>query len=324
MSGSFPTAVIITAKNAAGTIGYAVRSALAQSCVTEVVVVDDGSSDGTGEVASACDDGGGRLKILRFDVNRGPSAGRNAAIEASSAPFLCVLDADDFMGEQRLERLFAQGGEDWDLLADDMYFASDYGPDSTFDRLLPDDERLPRELDLDAFGAGNLPHKTGHRRELGFLKPVIRRALLDRHAIRYDERLRLGEDLLFYAGCMLEGGRFRVVQACGYYAVQHPASLSAQHRTEDVEALHQALVEFLDEADVRGRPVGALRDFVRFTRNRLAFRRALDAKRERGLAGLARALAEHPASTPFIVREVARAKLGRLRSSVVRAPSAAR
>lgn len=313
MSQSFPTAVIVTAKNAAGTIAYAVRSALAQSCVVEVVVVDDGSSDGTGEAASACDDGSGRLTILRFDVNRGPSAGRNAAIEASSAPFLCVLDADDFMGEQRLERLFAEGGDDWDLLADDMYFASDYGQESTFDRLLADDEVLPRTLDLDAFGAGNLPHRTGHRRELGFLKPVMRRALLDRYAIRYDERLRLGEDLLFYARCMLEGGRFRVVQACGYYAVQHPDSLSAQHRTQDVDALHDALIAFVAEADARGRPVGALRDFVRFTRNRLAFRRALDAKRERGLAGLTRTLAQHLDSTPFIVREVARAKLAWLR-----------
>jgi succinoglycan biosynthesis protein ExoU len=313
MSDSFPTAVIISAKNAAGTIAHAVRSALRQSCVTEVVVVDDGSTDGTGAAARACDDGTGRLKVIRFEVNRGPAAGRNAAIAASSAPFLCVLDADDFMGPQRLETLYARwGGEPWDLLADDMYFASDYSPTATFDRLLPDDAALPRDLDLEAFGKGNLPHKGGRRRQLGFLKPVIRRALLDKYAIRYDEGLRLGEDLVFYAECMIRGGRYLIVPACGYYAVQCETSLSAVHGTQDLARLHDALDAFIKHWEARGRDTGTLRDFVRDTRHRLAFRRALDAKRERGLAGAARALRGHLDSMPYIVREVARAKLGRM------------
>jgi succinoglycan biosynthesis protein ExoU len=51
------TAVIITAKDAEGTAPAAVDSALAQSMVSEVVFVDDGSRDNTAAVAQACDDG---------------------------------------------------------------------------------------------------------------------------------------------------------------------------------------------------------------------------------------------------------------------------
>lgn len=312
MSQSHPTAVIITAKNAADTIAYAVRSALAQSCVAEVIVVDDGSSDATGSTALACDDGSGRVKVIRFEMNRGPSAGRNAAIEASTAPFLCVLDADDFMDADRLEKMFARGGEAWDLLADDMNITTSYSAEAPSDLMMSDYMSLPCDLDLELFGVGNLPQKTGHRRELGFLKPIIRRAFLDQHAIRYDERLRLGEDLIFYATCMINGARFRLVPACGYYAVRHDTSLSAVHETRVIAALHGAVAEFIATAERDGRPVGTLRDYLRYSRDNLAFRRVLEAKRQGGLVGLTRSLSENLSSTPFIVRQVARAKLGRL------------
>src|ERR1700761_9161791 len=114
------TAVIITAKDAQGTAAKAVASALAQAAVREVVFVDDGSRDATSAAALAADDGSGRLRLIRLAENRGPACGRNLAIAASTAPFLCILDADDFMTPGRLQRLFDLGGDGWDLLADDL------------------------------------------------------------------------------------------------------------------------------------------------------------------------------------------------------------
>ena len=304
------TAVIITARNAAATAVRAIESALAQGPVSEVVFVDDGSTDATSEVAAATDDGTGRLKIIRLSENRGPAHGRNTAIAASSAPFLCILDADDFMGEGRIDALFEAGAEgEWDLLADDQLFCEGPDPDRVFDRLLAEGAPVPFDLDLSAFAVGNLPRRDRPRRELGFLKPLIRRAFVDAHAIRYDERLRLGEDLLYYARCLIEGGRFRVVPACGYYAVQYPGSLSGHHRTEDVARLHEALVAFEAEQRGLGRSVGALPRYTRSTRNNLALRRALDMKRQAGWPGLLKAVRESPASLPYIFARVAQDKL---------------
>ncbi len=77
--------MIITAKNAAATIAKSVSSALAQPAA-EVVVVDDGSTDDTGAVARSVDDGSGRLRIVRLEENRGPSAGRARVTRACPAP----------------------------------------------------------------------------------------------------------------------------------------------------------------------------------------------------------------------------------------------
>lgn len=309
MNAALFTAVIITAKDAAATAARAVSSALAQGPVREVVFVDDGSRDDTSAVAASADDGSGRLKIIRIDQNRGPAHGRNVAIDASSAPLLCILDADDFMSEGRLDRLVEKGGDNWDLLADDMLFTT--GPDESqvFDSLLPDDFKVPCDLTLSAFALGNLPRKNRHRRELGFLKPLVRRSFLAAHGVRYDERLRLGEDLLFYASCLIQGARFRIVEACGYHAIERRESMSGSHHTDDIAALYQALVEFEQNAIAAGRSVGKLPAYTRSARNNLALRRALDAKRAGGWFAFMAACGEAPSSLAHIVSELVRAKI---------------
>jgi succinoglycan biosynthesis protein ExoU len=304
------TAIIITAKDAQATAAKAVASALAQPLATEVVFVDDGSRDGTAAAAASVDDGSGRLRLIRLPQNRGPAHGRNVAIEASRAPFLCILDADDFMTDGRLERLFDTGGYEWDLLADDLLFCE--GPHETrvCDRLFPPGFALPHALTLSEFGRGNLPSKARPRRELGFLKPLIRREFLDAHRLRYDERLRLGEDLLLYAQCLMRGARFRLIPACGYCAVQYAGSLSGHHRTQDIALLDEALSEFAAEAQARGQPIGDLALYIRSTRNNLALRRALDGRRERGWRGFADAVKAAPGSLPFVLGRIVEDKVG--------------
>jgi succinoglycan biosynthesis protein ExoU len=303
------TAVIITAKDAASTAALAVATALAQQCVREVVFVDDASTDSTPTVAASADDGSGRLKIIRLDQNRGPAHGRNVAIDASSSPFICILDADDFMGATRLDLLFEKGGDDWDLLADDIVFVGGAGGD-VIDRLLPADLQVPCRLSLSRFVLGNIPDRRRYRRELGFLKPLIRRAFIEQHRLRYDERLRLGEDFLFYAACLAEGAVFRVVDACGYYAVERETSLSGSHRTSDIAALHQALVEFQARVSSAGQPAGRLAECTRSARNNLALRQALDAKRAGGWLGFFGACARAPSSLSYIFWELLRANIG--------------
>lgn len=313
MSDDRSTVVVITAKDAAGTAACAVTSALCQRAVAEVVFVDDGSRDGTAEVAAAADDQSGRLKIIRQEKNVGPARARNIAIAASSSPLICILDADDYLAPGRLDRLFAVGGDAWDLLADDLCFTPDYLGNVVLDRLLPETMTPPLSLDLDAFLAGNIPRKDRHRRELGFLKPVMRRSFLQKFDLRYDERLRLGEDLILYAWALVKGARFRVVEGCGYYAVEHPNSLSGSHRTNDIVELHRALCELAAAVAHSGQSAPALRKLIRATRNNRDFRILLDAKRERGLVGALAAIFASPASAPHIARAILEAKFGVVR-----------
>lgn len=84
--------VIMPAHNAARWLSEAIDSVLGQDWPdVELLVADDGSADGTADVAAAY---GGRLRLLRLP-HRGVVAARNLAIAASTGEFIAFLDADD-------------------------------------------------------------------------------------------------------------------------------------------------------------------------------------------------------------------------------------
>ena len=103
-------------------IGRAIRSVLAQTFADfELVVVDDGSTDGT--AAEVARFGDPRLRYLRLDVNRGAAAARNAGIRHSAAPFLAFQDSDDEWLPTKLERhmrAFAACGPQVGVVYSDM------------------------------------------------------------------------------------------------------------------------------------------------------------------------------------------------------------
>ena len=96
--------VLVAARDRADTIERAVLSALAQNEVRTVIVVDDGSGDDTAARASRCHPQSKRVRIERLQSSFGPAAARNIAIEISTAPWLAVLDADDFFPQAELAR----------------------------------------------------------------------------------------------------------------------------------------------------------------------------------------------------------------------------
>ncbi|WP_442886134.1 glycosyltransferase family 2 protein [Agrobacterium sp. CCNWLW155] len=225
--------VIVAAKDAASTIARAVRSALNQNETAEVIVVDDASTDDTFKVAKMCDDGSGRLRVVRFELNRGPSAARNFAISISTSPIISILDADDFFLPGRFSNLLQHA--EWDVIADNIAFVSHVRLQNRLAELIPKFPNEPRTMDLVKFVKGNISRRGAKRAEIGFLKPLIRRSLLVQHSLRYDETLRLGEDYDLYTRSLLHGTLYKVTRSCGYVAVLRTGSLSGQHGTSDLE-----------------------------------------------------------------------------------------
>ena len=81
-------------------LASALDSALAQNYPRhEVIVVDDGSTDATAEVARGYPD----VRYMRQE-NGGPAAARNTGIEAAAGELICNLDADDVMVPGRIAR----------------------------------------------------------------------------------------------------------------------------------------------------------------------------------------------------------------------------
>jgi glycosyltransferase involved in cell wall biosynthesis len=101
--------IVIPLFNKAGTVRMAVASALAQSVgAIEVIVVDDGSTDGGASELADCGDP--RLRIVR-KANGGVSSARNAGVAAAGAEWIAFLDADDVWSAGHLETLLAARGE---------------------------------------------------------------------------------------------------------------------------------------------------------------------------------------------------------------------
>ncbi len=291
--------VIIAAYNAERTVARAVASALAEPEVSEVVLVDDASGDATIAAAQGADDGTGRLRVVRQTTNGGPSAARNRAIAESNAPYLAILDADDLILPGRFARLLDD--PEWDAIADNIAFVVE--SDDPLPAPAPGDD-VRATLGLDAFIAGNISQPGRPRGELGFLKPVMRRAFLDEHGLRYDEALRLGEDYALYVQMLAAGARFTTSRSCGYLAVERANSLSGRHSTADLAALLAFDRAMLDR--IGGT---ALADHTRHIAGKHHHRRILDIRRARGRGSAALSAIADIAALPGLIGAVARDKL---------------
>jgi biofilm PGA synthesis N-glycosyltransferase PgaC len=94
--------VIIPAYNEEGSIADTIRSLLAQTVLAEsIIVVDDCSTDGTGEVAASLG-----VKVIRPPTNTGSKAGaQNFALPAVRTKYTMAIDADTTLAPDAIELL---------------------------------------------------------------------------------------------------------------------------------------------------------------------------------------------------------------------------
>ena len=301
--------VLIPAFNAEDTVGRAVLSALAQPEAAEVLLLDDASTDRTLESASAANDGTNRLRCHVLERNQGPAAARNRGIELTKQPWIAVLDADDYFLPGRLTQLLASA-EEADFVADDLFVTKAEGDPRRYSRLIGPNLRLPRRLELSDFIRGNMSRPDAPRRELGFLKPLIRTSFLRRHNMRYDERLRLGEDFILYARALAAGARFKLVEPCGYVAVEGPNSLSVSHGVPELEQLLRAARD-LSRLPMSREERSCAKAHERQVRQKLQLRKVLQVRRAAGMLPAILKTAAAPSTAPYVLREGVRGAVAR-------------
>ena len=99
--------VVIPVYNAEAYIGDALASVFAQSLVRfEVICVDDGSTDKSGEILSQLSKKDPRLRFFQQE-NRGAGVARNRAIAVARGEYVVFLDADDILAEDALETYYS-------------------------------------------------------------------------------------------------------------------------------------------------------------------------------------------------------------------------
>ncbi|HJS80087.1 MAG TPA: glycosyltransferase family 2 protein, partial [Vitreimonas sp.] len=183
--------VIMANLNGAAHIAEAVRSVLRQTERSlELIVSDDGSSDNSLQVAANAAQGDPRLVLLKSEQARtGPAAARNRALAIARGRWIALVDNDDFIHPERLERLIGAAEQDGaDIAADDLLVFYEDGARAPHAHLRGALARASHWITAAAYERSN--RLLSGRRALGYLKPVLRRSL----APAYNESLRIGED----------------------------------------------------------------------------------------------------------------------------------
>jgi glycosyltransferase involved in cell wall biosynthesis len=110
MAAPASTSVVIPAYNEAAVIGGLVSELSAVASWHEIIVVDDGSSDGTGERARVAG-----ASVVRHPYNKGNGASVKTGIRAASGEFILIIDGDGQHRPADAGRLVARLGE-YDLV----------------------------------------------------------------------------------------------------------------------------------------------------------------------------------------------------------------
>ena len=111
-AGMGKVSIILPAYNAAATIGRAIQSLRDDRHVGEIIVADDGSSDGTARIAAAFPG----VIVLPAESSKGACAARNRGLEQATCEFVLFLDADDHVDQGFLSYLIASADQGTDMV----------------------------------------------------------------------------------------------------------------------------------------------------------------------------------------------------------------
>ena len=280
----------------------------------EVVIADDASADGTATVARALADSDSRVRVVSLPVNGGPSAARNAAMDAATGRWLAVLDADDRMAPERLQRMIALADrEGADIVCDNLQTVDETGaPTAPHPFLHGPAFAAAAPCDLTRYLQNNQARPG--RPSLGYLKPVIRAEFVRRAQLRYDETLRNGEDFHLIIGALAAGATLWITPEAGYYYTSRSGSVSNRLNPDHARALARADEGFLQrhQNDLTSEQRGLMQRRANRIADLATAEVAMSALKNRQPGRAVSALAQRPRATRRFTAQLAAAARGRL------------
>lgn len=210
----------------------------------ELLLFDDGSSDGSFELCLNWSKRDGRIKAFHH-TNHGVGYTRNTGIEISEGKYILFLDSDDEIRKDALERIVTKAEEnDVDILiwGYESYFCS---KKRNFETLPNVKEGLYTERQWDdifwKLYDRNLIHNIGTK--------LYRSNCIKDNKIRFHQEFSISEDAIFCLQAVTHARRFYVVNEAFYiyYLEQNDKSLSGGYRKnymKSVDCLYQELQRY--------------------------------------------------------------------------------
>lgn len=228
--------VIVAAYNAVDTLTACIESVQAQDVTQlEILIIDDASKDKTLELAEQLAQKDARIRVLRAPVNGGPAAARNIGLDAATGVWMAVMDSDDVILPGRFSAMVRTANETAASIIFDNLFHERHGLHYSY---VPAGCNIFGPLLLEVF-------IRSHRRccnipNLGFLKPLIRRDVLEKNHTRYDRRLLIGEDALLIMELMADGAKAILMPDAYYQYERREGSISSRQNAESIRSITSA------------------------------------------------------------------------------------
>jgi glycosyltransferase involved in cell wall biosynthesis/Flp pilus assembly protein TadD/SAM-dependent methyltransferase len=145
--GNISVSVIMAAHNAAPYLTEAIQSILKQTRQDfELIIIDDASTDETGEILEQFDDP--RVRIIKNIENVGPAGSRNKALAVAMGNYIAIMDADDISLPHRFESQirFLESNPDYALVGSFAYQIDELGQHQSVLKVQTDDNGIRRCL----------------------------------------------------------------------------------------------------------------------------------------------------------------------------------
>ena len=221
--------VILPAFNARAYIAQAVASVLEQDYAhLELLVVDDGSTDGTADHPALQDP---RIRVLR-QHNAGPASARNLGLAQAKGVLIAFIDADDLWlpGKLRLQVAYLQAHPDisivfggfqrWEATADGHFVVPNVAPPASAQHTLAQPSGwIYTDLLLDSV--------------VHIITALVRKSVFDTVGV-FNTQLPTGEDYDFWLRSSRQFKMDQLAQTLACYRI-HPASLTKVPRPENNE-----------------------------------------------------------------------------------------
>ncbi len=232
--------IIVPTYQAEKYLGLCVESILTQTFTDfEVILVDDGSTDGTADLCRRLETRDKRVRLLRLRRNKGVSAARNTGIMAARGKYIAFVDSDDLMLEDGFKNMYeAAERHHADIVDAQIYMQSD---GSSKDVLEQEECLITRYADKEQLdGETLLPTDLQERMTLclqygihaAVWKKIYRRAFLARYGLLFPSVKTIAEDFLFSCCCLFLAARYLRVPECFNVYCGNGASLTRKPKSE--------------------------------------------------------------------------------------------
>ncbi|GIH75964.1 glycosyltransferase family 2 protein [Planobispora longispora] len=215
--------VIVPVHNCRAYLDRCLTSLLIQRVSMEIVVVDDGSVDGGSELADLYASCHPRtIRVVHQEASGGAGGPRNTGLSLARGRYVFFCDADDYLGPEALERMLAM--------------AERNGSDIVLGKIVGHGRRAPVSMFNESVDRAPLEDSAVYN-SLSCFK-LFRREMLERHRIRFDESLLVGEDIVFTTHAYCHAGVISVVADYDcYHLVDRPDGTSIMQRPASRDAL---------------------------------------------------------------------------------------